>query len=199
MRNRFTELIDNGVASFSYTNIAPPIPEQDPICRQYNNIFSIASDTHMSKVKDGYVITGHMIAKRDWDRFLCSPAWGAVTFKTAGYECLCDFLSQHNLCGERSILNGDVVYTICVHEAHTECPPRWLCPDCYCTCESSVPRPIRELTTTGDEEHIKECFRGSDPATAMNESSRVKGSQWYKNGNMIYGNFNNDTILIQLK
>ena len=194
MRNRFTELIEDGVASFSYTNIAPPIPEQDPICRQYNNIFSIASDTHMSKVKDGYVITGHMIAKRDWDRFLCSPAWGAVTFKTAGYECLCDFLSQHNLCGERSILNGDMVYVL---SPGVECDS-YECPCCYHTCESSIPRPIRELTTTGDEDHIKECFRGSDPAAVMNESSRVKGSQWYKNGGMIYGNFNNTVIMIQL-
>ena len=73
MRNKFTELIEQGVARFEYTPIAPEIPEQDPICRQYNNIWSIPSDTHMHlnhETGDRY-ITGHMVGiASKWDSFV---------------------------------------------------------------------------------------------------------------------------------
>ena len=41
MRDKFSEMIAAGVARFDYTNIAHPMGETDPVCRAYNNIFSI--------------------------------------------------------------------------------------------------------------------------------------------------------------
>ena len=95
MRDKFSELINQGVAKFEYTPTIGSIPEQDPVCRAYNNIFSIPSDTHMSCLPDGNrVITGHMINTPKWESFVCSPFWGAVDFRTTGYWCLCDFFLQ---------------------------------------------------------------------------------------------------------
>ena len=114
MRDRFSELIAKGVAEFRYTPIAPSIPEQDPICRSYNNIFSIASDTHMSCLGDGRrVITGHKIGiKKDWDLFVDSCFWGAVDFRTSGYYCVNDFLYKNGLVGHYDVINNDNVYVV---------------------------------------------------------------------------------------
>ena len=73
MRNKFSDLIKDGVAPFKYTNLAQGTPCEDDLCRIYNNIFSIASDTHMSMLENGTrVITGHMINTPQWDNFICS-------------------------------------------------------------------------------------------------------------------------------
>ena len=114
MRDRFSELIEKGVAEFHYTPIAPSIPEQDPICRSYNNIFSIPSDTHMSCLEDGRrVITGHKIGiKKDWDLFVNSCFWGAVDFRTTGYYCVNDFLYKNGLEGHYDVINNDNVYIV---------------------------------------------------------------------------------------
>ena len=38
MRDKFSDLIKNGVAGFHYTPITSDKPDTDPICRMYNNI-----------------------------------------------------------------------------------------------------------------------------------------------------------------
>ena len=101
MRNKFTDLMNNPEFQFNYTPIIPSIPEQDLVCREYNNIFSIPSDTHMSVLRDNTrVITGHMINTPNWEKFICSPFWGAVKFSTSGYNSLAHFLNHHGLCGQ---------------------------------------------------------------------------------------------------
>ena len=86
MRDKFSELIDKGVASFNYVPLTGNVPEQDPVCRAYNNIFSIPTDTHMSCLEDGRrVITGHMIKTDDWNKFINSTCWGAVCFISTGF------------------------------------------------------------------------------------------------------------------
>ena len=114
MRDRFSELIEKGVAEFRYTPIAPSIPEQDPICRSYNNIFSIPSDTHMSCLGDGRrVITGHKIGiKKDWNEFVNSCFWGAVDFRTSGYYSVNEFLYKNGLAGHYDVINNDNVYIV---------------------------------------------------------------------------------------
>ena len=200
MRNKFTDLMNNPEFQFNYTPIIPSIPEQDLVCREYNNIFSIPSDTHMSMLRDNTrVITGHIINTPNWEKFICSPFWGAVKFSTSGYNSLAHFLNTHNLCGHMDILNGDVVYVLNDCEDCEDCK----CCDCpctYCTTESQIPQPIRQLTIDNNDFHINECFRNSEnkneAAQKMNESPYIKGSSWVSYNNKIYGHFNNTTIIL---
>lgn len=111
MRNRFTELVNAGIASHPYQEFLPKTPCTCPICRAYNNIFGIPTDTHMSALDDGsYVITGHIINTPDWQKFTTSVGnWKAVSFKPSGYEGFEDFITRQGLVvdTERCTLNGD--------------------------------------------------------------------------------------------
>lgn len=197
MRDKFSELIKQGVAEFKYTNISKDIPEQDLICRMYNNIFSIPSDTHMSCLEDGRrVITGHMINTDNWGKFLMSCCWGAVNFVTSGTWSVYDFLYRHNLEGRIGILNGDVVYFVTpipMEKYKAQMSAQVV------TNESNIPMPITTLTTTGDLMHIKECFDCDDvkeTVRRMNESTRVKGNNWVPSDNGIVGLIGNKVYII---
>lgn len=198
MRDIFSELIKQGVAEFKYTNISKDTPEQDPICRMYNNIFSIPSDTHMSCLEDGRrVITGHMINTDNWGKFIISCFWGAVNFRTAGTWSVCDFLYRYGLEGSMGTLNGDVVYFV------TPIPKEKRLAQMsnqVVTSESNIPASIVTLTTTGDMMHIKECFDCDDVREAvrrMNESTRVKGNNWVPTETGIAGLIGDKVYIIE--
>ena len=185
MRNKFTELIEQGVGRFDYTPIAPELPEQDPVCRMYNNIWSIPSDTHMhyNQETGERCITGHMVGIEDkWSNFVCAGNWGAVSFKTTGFWSLCDFLQKNGLCGRRAELNGDVAYIVTPIPAGED---SYGCPDCPTVCvttESKFPQPIAILVANGDVYKMVECFEGKnniyDVCEALNKSYYVKGNEW---------------------
>lgn len=202
MRNKFSELIKNGVASFTYTPIAKEMPECDPVCRMYNNIYSIPSDTHMSCLDDGTrVITGHMINTPGWEKFCCSYIWGAVDFRASGAWSVAQFLYNRNLKGEKSTLNGDVVYKITpVEPGEQIAMPLPYCPNSYATCESNIPRQIITLTTTGNKMHLLECFNNQSSlngvAEKMNQSSWVKGDNWVVFENKIVGLVGDEVCII---
>ena len=185
MRNTFTDLINQGVASFDYTPIAPQMPEQDLICRSYNNIWSIPSDTHMhlnQETGERY-ITGHMVGITEkWNRFIVSSNWGAVNFRTTGCWSLCDFLQANGLKGEYSTLNGDVVYKITPFEAVCNPETPCMCPGTCCTTESRIPQPIAQLVVNGDVMKIKECYHGKsnlyEVCEALNQNIYIKGDAW---------------------
>lgn len=189
MRDKFSDLMAQGFASFNYTPVLKEIPEQDPICRMYNNVFSIPSDTHMSMLEDGTrIITGHMIANDlVWNKFVCSYCWFAVDFRHSGAWSLCDFLYKHGLCGQKTTLNGDVVYAIKpIESGNMPCK----CPSCATTSESNIPTPISFLTNSGNKLHILECFKGDNIQNVienMNNSVWVKGNQWVVFENQIVG------------
>lgn len=197
MRNKFTDLINQGVASFNYIPLTGETPEQDNICRMYNNIFSIPTDTHMSCLDGVRVITGHMIATPDWGTFLNSTYWGAVNFRTTGYWCLSDFLYMHNLEGTMSTLNGDVVYLVTKREKGIS---SMNVPTSVTTTESKVPQPITVLTKSGNMGHIAECFCDSIDETVkkLNESSWVKGNNWVPTNRGITGLVGDTVYVIDL-
>lgn len=187
MRDKFSELIEKGIGCFNYVPIAPDMPETDMICKYYNNIWSIPSDTHMhyNRETGERYITGHMVGiKEKWNRFICSSSWGAVEFKNTGFWSLCDFLQQNGLCGKYSILNGDIIYLVTPIEIASDCQVE--CPSCCVTSESKMPIPLAFLATNGDAIKIRECFQTNsnlyDIAKAMNESLYVKGVNWTVNG-----------------
>lgn len=198
MRDKFSDLIKAGVASFNYTALTSDIPDTDPICRQYNNIFSIPSDTHMSMLEDGTrVITGHMINTGQWCEFCHSWHWGAVDFRTSGVWCLCEFLCKHGLEGILASLNGDVVYKIIPKTNDDVCP---ICPNNTYKNESLIPHQISELTNSGNKLHIIECFKQDIDTTIknLNESIWVKGNNWVKAENHIIGLIGEDVYKINI-
>ena len=184
MRDKFSELIKQGIAKFDYTPITQSIPEQDPICRLYNNIFSIPSDTHMSCLDDGTrVITGHMINTNNWEKFMCMPYWGAVNFRTSGFNSVCDFLYKNRLKCEIGELNGDVV---CMVKDMEEMQQPTMSAT-YHTNESKIPQPITQLITDRKIEHIKECFNSEDPIKSLNESPYILGESWINYNGKVMG------------
>lgn len=197
MRDKFSELIKQGVAEFNYTPISKDIPEMDPICRMYNNIFAIPSDTHMNCLEDGRrVITGHMINTDKWCMFVQSCCWGAVDFRTSGTWSVCDFLFRNGLEGKMGNLNGDVVYFV---TPMSEEDRKALMKNQVITTESNIPMPITVLTTTGDMMHIKECFDCNDikeTVRRMNESTRVVGNNWVPTETGIAGLVGNKVYII---
>ena len=111
MRSKFSDMIKQGVAKFEYTPIIKDTPETDIICKQYNNIFAMPTDTHMSMLEDGRrVITGSMIGTRKWQDFLSLCQYANIDFRPTGFYCFDDFLYKYRLCGEMGNLNGEVVY-----------------------------------------------------------------------------------------
>ena len=180
--DKFSQLIKKGVAKFEYTPIAQEIPNQCPICRAYNNVYSLANDTHMAVLPDGrYVITGHAIRdKKNFDMFLYSSFWGWMNFNDSGLGAPCCFFSTNKLTGHYDILNGDDVYILEPVPApedvkNCECLP---CPDCVCCAGTAVPEKLAALTTDGDARHIQECFRQTDVVKALNEDLHVVGTNW---------------------
>lgn len=176
--DKFSQLIAQGVAKFEYTPIAQDIPNPCPICRAYNNVYSLANDTHMSILPDGrYVITGHAIRdKRNFDCFLYSSFWGWVNFNDSGLGAPCTFFCNNKLQGHYDILNGDDVYIL---EVIPEEPDRCLaCPDGVCCAETKISEQLSVITTDGNAAHIRECFKQKDVAKALNEDLHVLGVNW---------------------
>lgn len=184
--DKFSQLIAQGVAKFEYTPIAQGTPNMCPICRAYNNVYSLANDTHMSILPDGrYVITGHAIAdKRNFDSFLYSDRWGWFDFTDSGQYSPSAFFYNNSLRGHYDILNGDVVYILDPVPQEPEeagvsgqgCVS--CCPDCVCKADSAIPESLRVLTTDGNAEHVRECFKQKDVIKALNESKYVLGNNW---------------------
>ena len=198
MRNKFSDLIKDGVAEFKYINHLPELPEQDPICREYNNLFSIPSDTHMSMLDNGLrVIKGHMINTPQWDRFICASTWGGIKFGNyinKDYWSASCYFSNMGLCGSKDTLNGEVVYILKPHECEdSDCD----CPTCCVTSESNIPQ---LLSICGDMMKIQECYKTSknlqEVAQKLNESSYIKGNKWYNYNDKIYGLINNKVYIL---
>lgn len=138
MRNKFFELIEKGVAPFSYKNIASEdISTRDDVCRVYNNIFSIVSDTHMDvadpKLKEQYpdhnwkyVITGSLVGYNNqrWEKFCCDTRTHAGEFSSqvAGFYSPADLFMKAGLAGQKILVNGDVVYGLYDFNEQTEIP-----------------------------------------------------------------------------
>lgn len=195
MRDKFSELIDRGVARFDYTNIVKSVPDADPVCRSYNNIFSIPSDTHMSVLPDGRrIITGHFVSTPNWERFAGSCTWGGIDFrrKGEGYCCLYEFLYRCGLEGHKDVLNGDTVFVI-VPCTTSETDSRTVCPDCASMAESGRKIPVSLLSVNGNEDDVKECWNDSvtldDVVKKLNESSDVCGASWFVAGDKIMGEY----------
>lgn len=119
MRNKFSEWVEQGIAKFDYTPILPEMHHKDPICLEYNNIFSMALDTHMSLLEDGRrIITGHNVGTDKWNYFMNCSHWGGINFcENHNYFTLRGFLQNNNLVDTYGLINGD--YVCILQDANT--------------------------------------------------------------------------------
>lgn len=200
MRNKFSDLIKKGVASFNYTPISKDIPEQDPICRTYNNLFSMLSDTHMSCLDDGTrIITGHIIrSTRKWNTF-CSSL---NNINIGEYWCLDDFLYKLGLERNIGVVNGDIVAIITPKPTPgVENPDDMYkipVPTSVTTTESRIPMSPLVITTSNNMMHVNECFGGdvNDVCKKLNESSYIRGNKWIPSQRGIIGLVDNTIYVI---
>lgn len=204
MRSKFSELIDAGVASFKYSPIAPETPEQDPRIREYNNMWGMATDTHMSIVNGVMTITGSFLSKPGkWMELLYATHWGNMVFlDPCGQPCsLSRWLSdmRHRYRLER--VNGDVVIQLFpdpTKDMACEVPD---CPKCACTTESKFPQPLRFYLGEGTSKFL-DCITESHTLNAicenLNKSPQVPGNLWHIQENTLVGQLGDQTILVEL-
>ena len=201
MRDKFSELIASGVASYNYTPLCGEIPEQDHICKFYNNVFGAASDTHMSCTNNKRYITGRLVGwETKWGEFYNMSQYAGVRFLDSGYWSLSDFLYKNGLETIMTTLNGDRVVEVRVRPIRREEEIQG-CSDCCVACESNIKKPLSMLTTDRNEDTIKECFVGGidDVVEKLNSNPKVKGNQWVASGNNIVGLVDGKVIMLEAK
>ena len=180
--DKFSELIANGVAAFEYKTITRDITDTYPqdlvsqMIRDYNNLYSIATNTHMARTGDNrIVVTGTLIKDpKYFDRFLCSNYYKNLTFD----KCPACFFKDYGFVGHYEILNNDNVYVLEPTEEHPELVKCEICQDnCVCPCEGGIPKNVRFISTSGNFEDVKECVT-EDTAKSLNESKCIIGDNW---------------------
>lgn len=198
MRNKFTELISQGVAAFEYKPTAPEIPSQCRLCRIYNGCWGMITDTHMVEVDGRLIITGTMLEDlRKWEMLLYSSAWGGVQFKSTGYTSLANLFYAERVYWSSITYNNQPaieIKPITREEENTSSAV----PASYTTSESKFPQPIARLMNA---QALRECFSGSkalnEVIERMNESEGVPGSDWYYDANGIGGFVNGIHIMLE--
>lgn len=195
MRNKFTELVNAGVASFNPEPIAPDRPHYCPICHTYNNVWGVITDTHMSCLPDGRrVITGTFVSNTPkWTQLMFSSFWGGVRFDTTGYMSLSEFLYKSGLETLAINLNGQPAIELIPCEecavADIKCPA-------YTTTETKFPQPINRLGA------VIECLELSnslsEAARKLNVSIKVPGSHWHVYENKIIGQAYGQNVILEV-
>lgn len=110
MRNRFTELIQQGVAQFQHTETS----NQCPLCREYNRFWGAVTDTNMRHLEDGrIIISGSLLRNQQrWEDLLTSRFWGAFDFGQSGFPTLGAFLCSKRLYAQWDTANGEPIISI---------------------------------------------------------------------------------------
>ena len=111
----FTDLIKQNIAPSPYkTNVIND--SSDRICINYNNIWGILTDTHMSKGEDGkYYITGSLLKNKTKTVSLVNyTTWGGVYFGDSSVNAvsLSDYAHKNHLLISHDIVNGDDVLVL---------------------------------------------------------------------------------------
>jgi hypothetical protein len=197
MRDKFSELIAQGVASFEYTPLYDKVPTPCPLCRLYNNIWGMATDTHMAVAEDGETyITGRMVNwTEQWSQFRWAQKWGNVEFKHSGYWSLDDMLYNNGKDLLLTNLNGDVVMRVVDRPE----PEEIGIPTKAVAMESGINKPLSTLTIDRNEDTLKECFKGTidDVVENLNKNCMIKGTNWIVSEGRILGKI--DGKIIELR
>lgn len=195
MRNRFSELVNQGVASFQHQAVAPETPTTGPICRTYNSLWGALTDTHMSYVNGENIITGTFVGDpQNWTKLLYAGNWGGCNICQSGFCSLADFLSS---CGMQAVytpINGQPALKLVQVDRQEPC--KGMECTCYTTSESKIPQNVARLGA------VQECFDEAttlfEAAERMNESRAVLGNKWTVYENKIIGNINGQNIILEM-
>lgn len=198
MRNKFTELVNAGVAAFHHEPIAGGMPEPlDTITRLYNIYWGAATDTHMSVTPEGRrIITGSLTQNPEkWGQLICSPYWGGISWAQSGYRTLGEFLQR--MCLEPIVTahNGEQCLELVSME---KCPCTAECPACCCTTESAIPQPIGVLGATNELNAAfnNACSR-NELVENLNRSNHIKGDRWFVYENKVCCPIGDKTYIIE--
>ena len=178
MRDRFSELIKKGVASFEEKPVSTPIPTHDPMVRAYNNLWGALTDTHMSAIfPDEYIITGTFVKSQYWEGFKYCSYYGSTNIKLgSGYPNLENMVRVNGYRMTPDTYNGDYVIKLTkCPEPSTEdpngvpvgdqCCGTACCPTCPCIYslgESQIPHPFKESFTEGQIKDICEAWKDAN-------------------------------------
>lgn len=188
MRNKFSDLINQGVAAFHHEPIAPEMPNSavgDQISRLYNMYWGAATDTHMAVSQDGRrLVTGRVAQDPNkWGELLYSTSWGGFDWRQSGWYTLGDFLCANCLRDCPTVHNGERGIEIVPCEAG---PCQCKCPNCVTTTESKIPQPINVL---GDVGEIKEAFESAHSMKQLvenlNDNKWIAGDRWFVHENNV--------------
>lgn len=188
MRSKFSDLVAAGVASFHPSVNAPDEPSGCEVCRTYNNIWGFITDTCCRETSEGLVITGSFFSHPDQlDDFLFSPSWKNVTFRSAGYICLSDFLSHYNLCGKLITFNGSPALKLVDCE---KCEGGYIGKSCT-TSASRIPQPVGQFLPTASEVT-------PEVVESMNSNPHQVGTGWHLYEGRLVGQVNDKNIIIPI-
>jgi hypothetical protein len=179
--DRFSEMIEKGIASREYKTFLPGTPENDPIVKTYNNCFGLFTDTHMAKLNESeYVITGSLCRTPEkFDSFLYSVNYGLGTmFKVNGrVTSLAGFLQSNGLRGQYECLNGDSVYRIgpsMVASINATCPYGV----CAMDAQSNYPVQLGEKLMEVLNNIVENSSDIAEFEKQMNESEQINSNDW---------------------
>lgn len=190
MRDRFSDLINKGVAAFQEKPVGSPTPTIDPMVKAYNNLWGLLTDTHMSKLCDEcYIITGTFVKSQYWERFKYCGYWGSTNIRLgSGYDSLECMVYSNGYQMTPDTYNGDYVIkltkrspstepdTNCDGCAIPEIPCCQNCDPCVISLgESEIPHPFKEFFTREESDAIIEAWKGGD-CNAMKVLENLKDS-----------------------
>ena len=175
MRDRFSELIKKGVASFQEKPVGSPTPTLNPMVTTYNNLWGLLTDTHMSTVDDGYIITGTFVKSPYWERFKYCDYYGTTNIKLgSGFNSLENMVWSYGYMMTPDMYNGDYVIRL-IKRPPTDSYPKeqsgseYVVP-CRGVCspvitslgESQIPRPFKTYFTDAQSRDICEAWKRAE-------------------------------------
>ena len=157
----------------------------DHICREYNNLWGLLSDTHMSKHNDDYIITGSMTGTDKFQPFITlgrienMPIQyaGGLSQKVPFYE----YMWQYGYQGNYATFNGDSAFRFTKRPEYSPLPQGTSMT--YTTSDSSFPKQISQLG-----EHAIEKLQRYESVEQMNEDYAFKGNSWRVLGDTLFIN-----------
>lgn len=195
MRNKFSDLINSGVASFHHEPIAPKLPNNagfagDYMSRIYNMYWGAATDSHMSVTQEGRRFIKGRITQDPckWQDLMYCNHWGGIDWCQSGYCSLAEFLSQLSMRAVVAEHNGEQGIEIIPCE---QCPAQFTTPHAVTTTESKIPQPIHVL---GDTNAIQEAFENAHNREQLvenlNNSRWIAGEKWFVYENTVACSYN---------
>lgn len=168
----------------------------DHICREYNNLWGMLSDTHMSKHGEDYIVTGSMTGT---DKFIPFITMGRIENMPVQYASglgrkvpFYEYMWQCGYKGDHAMFNGDSAFRFTKREEFSPIPQG--ASMTYTTSDSLMPRPIAQLG-----EHAVEKIQHYESIEQMNEDYTIRGNAWMVCGNCLISNENGLQHKIEIK